>query len=546
MLNSLTLKNIATISDISIGFRSGLNVLTGETGAGKSILIDGLLLALGGRADRSIVRPGEKVASVEALFSSAEGEEHIVRREVRAQGRSRYFIDDELATLEEGRELVAGLVDLHTQGSTPALLSRRNQTAALDEYGGCRRKALEMRESFGRYLENLKRKSELEDLLVRSGDSQDLARHELDLIEKLDPAAEDYSSLLNERRELKAVSRGGELLNRVQESVSGDNGMVRTIRSFMSSLDSSGMDRNELIQLLEQAEIALTEAAGECENILSDIDSAPWRLSEIDQRLDGYSELLSRCGGSIDSLLGRRDELLARIAEYDEAENELRQLKKLLPEDEAALNATADELESGRKAAAERLEDAVSRELRLLGMPQAVFRVSMEIPSESRSCEIGGRPLSSEGRTLPNFIFSANEGMDPAPLSTVASGGEMSRISLVLKLALSDVSQAPTMVFDEIDSGVGGETANLLADSLSRVSGDRQVIVITHLPQIAFRAGRHMAVFKTRGDGIPVTQVRPLVHREERVDELARLLGGGPAALEHAEKMLSPSGGDGI
>lgn len=539
MLTSLTLRNLATISDTSVEFGRGLNILTGETGAGKSILIDGLLLALGVRADRGMVRPGASSASVEALFTGSDGSECIVRREVRARGRSRFFINDELSTLEEGKEVISGLVDLHSQDSTPALLSGRAQIRALDEFGGCLGPAESLAGMFRSYSADLERLEELRSGVEAMADRRTLAAHELSLIENLDPSEDDYHRLMEERRELMEVRDGAEVLGRINSGISGDDGILGAISGFRNSLRGSGMDVSEMLELLEQAGIALSEADSRCETILSRIEDAPWRLEEIDSRLDAYSELLGRCGGSLESLLRRRAGLQSELENCHRMEGELEELEERLPERTEKLLALGRELTAMRERAAERLTTEVERELKMLGMPHGIFRVLMKEPQQSRSRTIEGVRIGSDGCLVPEFAFSANPGMDPGPLSSVASGGEMSRVSLVLKLALSTVTQAPTMVFDEIDSGVGGETANLLADSLSRVSGRRQVLVITHLPQIASRADHHLAVSKEMEGGMPVTRVRLLADRDQRVEELSRLLGGGMGAMEHAEKMVA-------
>ncbi len=539
MLVSLTLRNLATISDTSIEFEHGLNILTGETGAGKSILIDGLLLALGERADTALVRPGSNTASVEAVFILEDGSKFLVRREVRSEGRSRFFINDELTTLEDGRSHIAGLVDLHSQRSTPALLKRHIQRAAIDEFSGCSDLAGRVSLGFGEYRSLLRRSEELSTQLSAVTEKRDIAQHELSLIEKLDPSAADYSSLMEDRRELKAVQDGAEILGRISEGISGDDGILASLAEFRHSLAGSGIKTKNATELLEQADIALTEASSECESMLSGIDSAPWRIKEIDERLDAYAEMLGRCGGTMERLLGRRSALSSELQQFDLLEKEYEQLQETIPEKACSLHAAADELSGSRKRGADELEVSVQNELRLLGMPDAIFKVVMNDPPENRSLVIEDVSVCSDGCELPEFFFSANPGMKPGPLASVASGGEMSRVSLVLKLALVSVTQAPTMVFDEIDSGVGGETANLLADSLGRVSRKRQVIVITHLPQIASKAYRHLAVSKGIVDGLPATRVDILSDRIGRIEELARLLGGGRAAMEHAEKMIA-------
>lgn len=539
MLTCLTLRNLATISDTTIEFDSDLNVLTGETGAGKSILIDGLLLTLGERADTGLVRPGTRLASVEAVFLNRDGSEIIIRREIRAGGRSRIFINDELTTLDEVKKQISGIVDLHSQRSSPALLIRRNQQTAFDEFGGNSSLAGSLSCMFEEYRSLLLRLDHLRENNEKNLESGDLIRHELSLIEKLNPSLEDNRSLVRERKELIASENSVETLHGIVNAISGDDGIIASLGRFRNELSHIDIELHETIELIGQAEISLTETSSSCSAILRRVESAPWRLKEIDDRLDGYSELLERCGGSLDILLLRRKTLKEELEKYESLERELQDMEVIVPGKGKKLHETAEQLSTARESAVRKLQNCVQNELRLLGMPDAVFSVIMHDPPLNRSLSSDGRTVCSDGYEIPEFYFSANKGMKPGSLASVASGGELSRVSLVLKLALTSVSQAPTMVFDEIDSGIGGETANLLADSLRRASEKRQVIVITHLAQIASKAGRHLAVSKEMHEDMPSTRVRVLVDKQNRIAELARLLGGGDAAIEHAEKMLS-------
>ena len=282
----------------------------------------------------------------------------------------------------------------------------------------------------------------------------------------------------------------------------------------------------------------MEEARGACSALLSRIEEAPWRLEEINRRLDGYSDLLSRCGGTLEALFLRREELEVVLGGFEAMEREAAGLEASIPADLAGLAAAAGELTEMRREAAERLVRSVQEELRRLAMPDAVFEISFAPPREADGLVAGGVLTGVRGAELPEFLFSANRGMAPGPLADVASGGELSRTSLALKLALAEVTQPPTMVFDEIDSGVGGETSRSLADSLRRASRNRQVIVITHLPRIAAVADRHLTVSKEQRGDLPFTEVSALAAREDRVAELARALGGGDAALLHARRML--------
>jgi DNA repair protein RecN (Recombination protein N) len=546
MLKKLALQNLATISDTTLDLSDGLNVLTGETGAGKSILIDGLLLTLGERADTGLIRPGAQAASVEAVFGLSDGSELLVRREVHAAGRSRMFLDDELTTLDEARQRLFGLVDLHTQRSSPELLRMPAQMAALDEYAGAANQASAVSFMFERCRISGERLNQLRDSLGKDSGEKELVRHELGLFETLNPSRADFESHVAERRELEQVRAGSELLFRVTEGIGGDDGLLDRLRAFQAELARSSLCLPSVLELLEQAGIAMEEARSLCTGLLSRIEEAPWRLEEIHQRLDGYSDLLARCGGSIDSLLLHREELKVRLQVFEAMERERADLEASIPADLTMLANHAAKLTGMRKAAAGKLMQSVQAELRLLAMPDAVFDISFASPREADSLEAEGVRVSSRGAELPEFLFSANRGMTPGPLSDVASGGELSRMSLALKLALAAVTQPPTMVFDEIDSGVGGETAGALADSLRRASLERQVIVITHLARIAALADRHLTVSKEQRGELPFTEVSVVASREDRIAELARALGGGAAATAHAEQLLDEADADRI
>jgi|WetSurMetagenome_2_1015567.scaffolds.fasta_scaffold00290_26 DNA repair protein RecN (Recombination protein N) len=539
MLNSLRLRNIATISDTSLDLGRGLNVLSGETGAGKSILIDGLLLALGERADYSLVRPGAKAASVEASFSLPDGSEMLVRREISGAGRSRLLIDDEVASLEDARERIGDLVDLHTQRSTPALLGRRFQQQCLDAFAGAADRAGRVRDLYRQLCAAVARIEQIRGQLESAASERELMAHESSQIDELGPSLEEYNELLGRRRALEKAETLSALYGRGLDCISGDDGgMLGSLSALRSMMEKSDVDFGDIPELVSNADIALREASSRFAALLAGIEGAPWMIEQIDERLDRYGRLLSRHGGDISRLLLRRDDLAARMGELASLESELEDTAKKRAALESDLSAAATGLSKERRKAVPVLEKSVVSELRRLGMPGSAFIVRLEAaPADGRA----GRlpiPIGPDGAEIPEFAFTANEGLPPGPISSVASGGELSRLSLALMLALSGAGGTSTLVFDEIDSGVGGETAVLLADSLLRASTGRQTVVITHLPQIASRADRHLAVSKAPGEGLPVTSVR-LLEGDERTGELARMLGGDAAALEHARALLS-------
>ncbi|HOG55311.1 MAG TPA: AAA family ATPase [Candidatus Fermentibacter daniensis] len=534
MLCSLRLRNIATISDTTLELSGGLNVLTGETGAGKSILVDGLLLALGERADHSIVRPGEKLATVEALFQDG-GSELLVRREVFASGRSRILLDDELTDLETTRERMGELVDLHTQRSTPALLSRRVQQAFLDARAGILETASEVRGSFRRLGQIDQRTAELESEIGASGSRRELLEHEASILGSLSPSREEYLDLSERRRRVEKDLKLRESLSMLSDLLSPEEGgFLKALRERRMELEKAqGLE--EMTELVREAEIAIEEASRICSSRLGAADES-WSVGDMDARLDEYGRLLGRYGGDIDRLMSRVGEVAAELGGMAAMEEELTALSAERASVASALAEGSGRLSLARTDARPAFVEGVTAELARLGMKGAVFDVVFGAPPRDRSVTVEGRPCCSDGFEVPEFRFSANPGMPPGPLQSVPSGGELSRLSLAIKLAQSGPGGATT-IFDEIDSGVGGTVAHLLADSLARASKGRQFVVITHLAQIAARADRHLSVVKDSSGGLATTSVA-LQEGEDRVAEIARMLGGSEAAVDHARALL--------
>ena len=538
MLSKLVLSNLATISDTAIEFTNGLNVLTGETGAGKSIVIDGLLLVLGERADRTLVREGTGTASVEGEFILPDGSELFLRREVQSQGRSRIFIDNALVTLDEVRMRLSGLIDLHTQRSTPALMKRPVQRRALDDFARCTSETDKMECLFDKYRKLKARREELLDWMESASGREEFILHELELIRDLEPCKEDYENLTAERRKLKHAKEHIDCLSEIMEGINNDNGISAELSRLVRLLERSEVGIPEISDLLEQSGILIDEADALCSSFLSECENYSWRLIEIDKRLDAYSSLMVRCGGSIDELTERHRNLDDELFRIEKIKQDLTEIEQELPQLQSSIIEHAENLSVCRQEASHNLTIAVLKELKKLSIKDAIFEVSFSPPSGKGIVDIAGKPFSRYGRETIEFRFSANPGISPASLSSVASGGEMSRVSLALKLALSEISQPATMIFDEIDSGIGGETAHKLSDSLKRAAGTKQVIVITHLAQIAAGADNHLSVKKRQTEGMPETSVTTLTSIESRRSEIARLLGGGVAAGAHAGAML--------
>lgn len=536
ILKSITLKNLATISDTSVEFERGLNVLTGETGSGKSILVDGLMLATGKRADRSLVRPGTRNASVEAVFLDPAGGETIVRREISLEGRSRVFIDDSLSTLDEVRAAVRHFTELHSQRSTPVLLKSARQLEILDDFSGTTGLREAFNAEFIRFRRALSKIEELRAFIRNSSSSREILLHEMNMFLELVPSEQDYGDLTRQEAELRNAARHTVLFGRSVDILQGEEGVSSLLAGVLGGIKRESPGSGAIIDLLEQASIAVNEASSLLAREISTGEDAPGRMAEIETRLDRYSELMSRFGGTLEGVLAAGESLSERLQEFDEAEASLEELVLFAEKASSRLVDMAKELSGKRRRGAEKLSRRVCGEIRSLNMPHASFYVEFRGPVNAISA--GGAELGSTGAETVVFMFTANRGIPPDTLESVASGGELSRVALAVALALADSGSASTLIFDEIDSGTGGETAHLLADSLLRAAGSRQIIVISHLAQIASRAHRHMAVEKTISGEMPATVVNHLDTREKRLGELSRLLGGGDGAKAHASRLL--------
>ena len=519
MLKSITLKNLATISDTSLEFQSGLNVLTGETGSGKSILVDGLMLATGKRADRSLVRPGTRNAFVEAVFLASGGNETVVRREISLEGRSRIFIDDSLATLDEVRKAVQHFVELHSQRSTPELLKSSRQLELLDRFAGTEDLRREFTLKYMELKDKLAEKEKLEEYIITASSGREILLHERELFSELQPNREEYISLVERENQLRNAVEHSVLFSWVSEILTSDEGVLSSLQGTLRRVRRESPESSSITDLLEQSVIALEEASSLVLREMEAGEEAPRLMAGIEERLDLYSRLMARFGGTIEAVLQASESLEKRIQEYDDAAAGIQKLEESCSLLSRELLELSSRLTERRGEAGDLLSKKTLGEIRSLNMPQACFAV--EINALTEGMETEGRKLISSGADHVSFMFTGNAGIPMEPLESVASGGELSRVALALAIVLADSGSASTLIFDEIDAGTGGQT-----------------IVISHLAQIASRAHRHLAVEKSYHEGMPVTTVKHLDTPGERVEELARLLGGGHGARVHAERLL--------
>ena len=550
MLIELRVRDYAVIDDLSLELGPGLSVLSGETGAGKSIIVGALSLLLGERASSDSVRVGAERARVEAVFDVSErlellsrlaelGQEAedgllILRREVAAEGRNRAWMNGSPTTARVVGELGRALVDLHGQHEHQTLLRREAQRNILDAFGDAEGDAADVVEAFEMLTGLETRLSELRERRRELESRADFLRFQLAEIEEgrvevgEDAALEDEGRRLEHSEELlrEATSIHAELYGgdgAVTDRLSQLLGSLSRLKEWDSSLDGAH-------DALEEAYHALAEVGRELGDYAGDVRHDPGRLEEVRERLDLILRLKRKYGPELTDVVETGGRLSAELDELEGSGWDQEALQRHVDEARTELTDAAERLTGKRQEAARRLETEVEALLPDLGLPGATFQVLLEaLPT------VGNR-----GAERVEFLVSVNAGFAPMPLGRVASGGELSRVMLALKAILARVDQVPTLIFDEIDAGIGGQVATLVAAKLQEVARYHQVFVITHLPQLASRARSHLLVEKTEGDGLSATSVDKL-EGEARVREIARMLGGDPeseTSRDHARELL--------
>ena len=552
MLRELRIRNLAVIEAVAVSFEAGLNVLTGETGAGKSILVDALLLIRGARAQSDVIRTDADAATVEAVFEvegdravaaaleaaglAAEGGELVIRRELARTGRHRAFVNDSPVTVSFLERLGDHLVDVHGQHEQQRLLEPSAQLELLDRFADAEALAARVGDLHGRLRAAEAAIAELRGTARDAAQREDLLRFQLSELDGARLRAGEEEDLRAEQRRLQHAERFTAGLEEVTGALRDDepSALGRLARATKVLRDLARLDPAFVpaAESLDTAAAQVEEALLALRDLHAAVVADPGRLEAIAERLDALNRLKRKYGDSVEALLAFRDDAAAdldRVARHDER----------LAAEEASLASLRDEalaaaqaLGAARRAAAIRLSALVQKEVRALGMERALFEVAVDaLPPEQ---------LSARGLERTEFRFSANPGEEVRPLARVASGGELSRTMLALEVVLATADRVPTMVFDEIDAGIGARTAGALAQKLAAVAARRQVLCVTHLAPIAAAAPHHVRVAKSVRAGRTRATVGAL-KADERVEEIARMLGGEPpsaAALGHARELL--------
>ncbi|MGN0949311.1 MAG: DNA repair protein RecN [Mitsuokella sp.] len=557
MLKTLTVWNFALLKHVQVEFEAGLNILTGETGAGKSILIDSLGAVLGQRMSSDMVRSGCEWLRVEAVFSledeslglhevltqqaidDSDGE-LIITRQITKAGRSTALVNGCHVTLAVLRQIGAFLVDIHGQNENLALLREENQFHLLDGYDPDVAEALAAYECVYREWREHKKKYE-----EKQQASREYAQR-LDMLHWQDKEISEANLQKGEDEQLEAdirkLSHAEKIVGFVEESYnllegggSSGLGVLPSLSQVKKDLEDISRFDDSLTnaqKMVEEAYISLQEASYELRDYGENVEFSPERLNALQSRMDVIYRLCKKYGATLDDVLAHQQKVEQELLDIENYDDDIEKLKKEIAELEEKLGRKAAELTRLRTAAAKDLSAAIEEQLLALGMPKAQFDIRVT-PAEG---------YGSSGADAVAMFFSANPGEAEKPLQKVASGGELSRIALAIKtVASSRDSSVPSMVFDEIDTGIGGRTAQMVAERIALVAQYKQVLCITHLPQIACMADAHLYISKRTEEGSTATQIRPLSERE-RISEIARMASGADmttASLDNAREMVS-------
>lgn len=552
MLSELRIRDYAVVDDLTLTLAPGLNVLTGETGAGKSIIVGALSLLLGERASSAVVRTGADRATVEAVFDiadlpsvrdrldelgfRADDDVLILRREVAAEGRNRAWVNGSPATAGVVGELGTALVDLHGQHEHQTLLRQREQRDILDAFAGSTGDAGAVAEAY-QHLQALEAERDAKEERRRDVESRgDFLRFQLSEIDEADLAPAEDEQLEEEagRHEhaeelVRGTTGASEALYAGDESVSDRVADVRHALRDLARFDASLAGHADA---LDEAYHLIAEVGRALGDYATSIDHDPARLEEVRRRLDRIFRLKRKYGPELADVLATAQRVRAELAELDAAEHDMSELERRIGQAEKELGVVAERLSGKRREAALRLGREVEEQLPALGLKGASFEVRLT-PYDS---------VSAGGAEGVEFLVSPNPGFDPMPLARIASGGELSRVMLALKAILAEVDHVPVLIFDEIDAGIGGAVGAAVGEKLRDVAARHQVFVVTHLAQVASRANHHLLVEKKVDGGAPTaTRVRAL-EDDARVEEIARMLGGDPGSAtsrEHARELLA-------
>lgn len=537
MLQSLSIRNVVLIDKLDLDFKSGLSVLTGETGAGKSILLDSLGLVLGNRAETSLIRQGEDKLSVTAQFSLQKqtpalralldeyeieaDDELLIKRSLTRDGKGKIFINDQPAGAKLLKEIGKYLVEVHGQFDNQGLLNPANHLDVLDAYGAYKPLAERTAAAFAAYKKARAARQEAEKNIARAKEDEENLRHWVDELEKMNPRPDEEDELGKKRQEMMNAEKIIDSLNYAYGALTERADVQGAIRSAQSAMDKVNTlvdgRYQTIIDMLDQALIDISETVNELEEVSHNVSLNQNELENIEERLYALRGLARKHNVAVSDLPQTLADFRNRLSTIELGEEGIAALRKA--EDTAKLDyvKAANELSFARQAAALQLDNKVMSELPPLKMEKARFVTVVEKTDESG--------WSEKGFNNVYFTVATNPNSPQGPLNKIASGGELARFMLALKVNLAQSSSVATMIFDEVDAGVGGATAQAVGERLARLARDVQVLVVTHSPQVAACGNNHFKVEKSTADNVTTTTVRELT-KIEKSEEIARMLAG--------------------
>ncbi|MDH6232483.1 DNA repair protein RecN (Recombination protein N) [Mesorhizobium soli] len=550
MLSRLSIRDIVLIEKLDIDFASGLSVLTGETGAGKSILLDSLSLALGARGDASLVRHGATQGQVTAVFDVPRNHparqiltdnaldddgDIILRRVQTADGRTRVFVNDQPSSVTLMRDIGRALVEIHGQHDDRALVDAGAHRDVLDSFGAHLGEVRACAEAWRRWRDSEQELSRHRARVEAAAREADYLRAAVAELSQLDPQPGEEAELAEVRTAMMRAEKIASEIQDAQDVLSGPNSPLPQLSSLLRRLQRKAAEvpglLDDVVTSLDEAMLSLDAAQSGVDVALRATEYDPKRLEKAEERLFALRAASRKHNVQVDDLARLRDTMAADLTDLDAGEERLQVLVKQAAATRDAYDSVAAHLSELRKATAVSLRNAVMAELPALKLERAEFIVEMGTEPDNRQ---------QEGIDLIEFWVRTNPGTKPGPMMKIASGGELSRFLLALKVALADKGSAPTLVFDEIDTGVGGAVADAIGQRLSRLSNKVQVLSVTHAPQVAARASTHFLIAKSGGTEQVSTSIREM-DRTSRQEEIARMLAGATITEEAraaAERLL--------
>ena len=552
MLSLLHIENIALIQSADIRFEPGFNVLTGETGAGKSIVIDSIGAVLGERTSRELIRTGAKSALVTAVFTQVPplpwleengfptGEEELLlQRELQGDGRNVCRIDGKLVTVAQLRELGRQLLNIHGQHDGQQLLDPASHLGYLDQFGGCQPLLESYQEAYRKWHDIRREMDKLQMDEAERSRRVDTLNYQIQELERAQLKTGEDEELSARRTLLRSAGRLMEAVQSAEFALSGDEdrdgacSLIAQAEGEVQGVSSISPELSELSEKLTALRCAADDAADTLRDLSRSFDFSPGELDQVEERLDLLYRLRKKYGPTVEDMLAYLDRCRKELDQIQYADDTLARLEKELSKARKEAARRGEALSQARREAAGALQARVQEELRQLDMPKVQFQTEFT----PKGGEAG---MDETGLDEVQFLMSANLGEALKPIQKVASGGELARIMLALKNVLAEGDQIGTLVFDEVDTGVSGRAAQKVAEKMAQVARGKQVLCVTHLPQIAAMADTHFSVQKGEREGRTYTRLERL-DRSQRREELARLIGGAsitPSLLESAEELL--------